>query len=107
MSKDAVHIVSIIVVFLLIFIFVYTSGFFVSKVVDAVTLGLINRLSGAVFGILANALILSVLIILFNRVNDKKQWIESETIDKTYLYKPIEKVAPAIFPEKLFKKLLN
>jgi len=40
---------------------------------------------------------------LFNRVNDKKQFIKSETLEKTYLYKPIEKVAPAIFPESFFK----
>ena len=107
MNEIAVHIVTFVVVFLLIFIAVYTSGFLVSKVADVVTLGLINRLSGAVFGILANALILSTLIMLFNRVNDKKQLINSEAIEKSYLYKPMEKVAPAIFPERFFKKLLN
>jgi membrane protein required for colicin V production len=107
MSDVATHIVSFIVIFLLIIILVSTSGVLVSKVADAVTLGMINRLAGAAFGILANALILSVLIMLFNRVNDKKQLITSETIEKTYLYKPIGKVAPAIFPEKFFKKLLD
>jgi membrane protein required for colicin V production len=71
------------------------------------TLGMINRLSGAAFGILANALILSVLVLLFDRVNEKKRFIEPEMIEKTYLYKPIGKVAPAIFPESFFKKLLN
>ena len=106
-SDVAVHIVTFVVIFLLIFIVVYTSGFLVSKVADAVTLGLINRLAGAAFGILANALILSVLIMLFNRINEKKHFIESGTIDKTHLYKPLETVAPAIFPEKFFKKLLN
>jgi len=107
MNDVAVHIVSFIVVFLLIFILGYTSGFLGTKFIDAVTLGLINRLSGAAFGIFANALILSVLIMLFNRINEKKQLITSETINKTYLYKPIEKVAPAIFPEKFFNKILN
>jgi len=106
MNDVVVHIVSFIIVFLLIFMIVYTSGFLVSKIIDAVTLGLINRLAGSIFGIIANALILSVLIMLFNQVNEKKQWIKSETIEKTYLYKPIEKVAPAIFPEKFFKKFL-
>ena len=105
---DAVcYIISFIIVFLLIMILVYTSGFFVSKVVDAVTLGMINRLSGAAFGILANALILSVFILLFDRINDKKQFVESETLEKSYLYEPVGKVAPAIFPESFFNKLLN
>ena len=101
------YIISFIVIFLLIIIFVYTSGILVSKMVDATTLGIINRLAGVVFGVLANALILSVLILLFNRFNDKRQIIHSETLEKTYLYKPVEKVAPAIFPEKFFKKLLD
>ena len=107
MGDVACSIVSFIVVFILIMLLVYTSGYFVSKVADAVTLGMINRLAGSVFGLLANALVLSVLILLFNRMNDKKQFIKTEILEKTYLYKPLEKVAPAIFPEKFFKKLLD
>jgi len=103
----ACYIVSFIVVFLSVLMLVYISGYLVTKVADAVALGMINRLSGAVFGIFTNVLVLSVLIMLFNRVNEKKQFIEKETLEKSYLYKPIEKVAPAIFPEKFFKKLLG
>jgi membrane protein required for colicin V production len=105
MDDLACSIVSFFVVFLLVLILVYTSGFLVSKIIDVITLGMINRLAGAIFGILANAIIMSVLILLFNRVNDKKHFIESETLEKTYLYDPIGKVAPAFFPEKFFKKL--
>ena len=101
------HIVSFIIVFLLILILVYTSGQLVSKVVEAVTLGMINRLTGAAFGILANALILSALILLFDRMNDKKHFIEPEVLEKTYLYEPVKKIAPAIFPETFFSKLLK
>ena len=104
--SDAVcFIVSFIIVFALILILLYVSGYLVSKVVDALTLGMINRLTGATFGIFANALILSVLILLFDRVNEKKHFIEAEALEKTHLYQPIGKVAPAIFPEKFFKKL--
>ena len=101
------YIVSFIVIFSLILILVYTSGYLVSKVADALTLGMVNRLTGAAFGILANALILSVLILLFDRINEKKKFIEPETLAKTYLYEPVGKVAPAIFPERFFKKLLK
>ena len=106
--SDAIcYIISFIILFSLILILVYTSGYLVSKVADVLTLGMINRLAGAAFGILANALIMSVLILLFDRVNEKKHFIESETLEKTYLYKPIGKTALAIFPEKFFKKLLD
>ena len=99
--------VSFVIIFLFILILVYTSGFLVSKVASAVTLGMINRLAGAAFGIFANVLVLSVLIILFNRVNKEKKFIEPEILEKTYLYEPIGKAATAIFPEKFFNKLLN
>jgi len=107
MSELACSIVSFIIVFLLVLILVYTSGHLITKAVNATAMGMINRLAGAAFGILTNALILSVFILLFNRINDKKLFIEKETIEKTFLYKPIGKVAPAIFPEKFFKRLLD
>ena len=107
MNELVCSIASFILVFVLILILVYTSGYLVSKVADATTLGLINRIAGAIFGIFANALILSVVILLFNRVNDKKDFIKRETLEKTYLYEPVGKVAPAIFPETFFSKLLD
>ena len=105
MDETTRSIISFVVVFLLMLILVYTSGFLVSKVADAVTLGLINRLAGAFFGIFANALVLSVIIILLNKINDKKNFLPKDKLEKTYLYEPIGKVAPAIFPEKFFNKV--
>jgi len=103
----ACSIVSFVFIFLLVLLLVYASGYLVTMVVSATALGMLNRLSGAAFGILTNALVLSVFIVLFNRVNDQKSFIELEKLDETYLYEPIGKVAPAIFPEKLFSKLLD
>jgi len=107
MSELACSIVSFVFVFFLVLLLVYVSGYLVSSVVSAVALGMINRLSGAAFGIFANALILSVFILLFNRVNDKRQFIEPETLKRTHLYEPVGKVAPAIFPERFFSRILD
>ena len=99
----AAAITSFVIVFLFILIFVYISGTLATKFLNAITLGLMNRLAGAAFGIFINALILSVLILLFNRINEKKHFIKLETLEKSYLYYPIEKIAPAILPEWFFK----
>ena len=107
LSDVTCSIVSFIAVFLLILILINISGYLFSKIADIIALGLINRLAGAAFGIFTNALILSALVLLFNRVNDKKQFIKPETLEKTYLFEPIGKVIPAIFPEKFFSPLLN
>jgi len=106
-SDLAGWIVSFIIVFLLIILLAYISGFIATKLIDIVSLGMINRLSGAVFGVFTNVLILSLLIMLFNRINEKKNYVDAETLEKTYLYKPVEKVAPAIFPENFFEKIVK
>jgi len=103
-SDLAGWIVSFIIVFLLIILLMYISGYIATMLIDAVSLGMINRLSGAVFGIFANALILSLIIMLFNHINEKKNFVDDKTLEKIYLYKPIEIVAPTIFPEKFFNK---
>ncbi len=105
MSELACSVVSFAIVFLLILILVYTSGFLVTKIANATSLGLINRLAGAAFGIFTNALILSVIIVLVDRINEQKHFLPEEKLEKTYLYKPVGKVAPAIFPGEFFTKV--
>ena len=107
LSDVVCYFVSFFVVFFLFLILVNISGFLVTKIADFIALGLINRLAGAVFGIFTNAFILSALILLFSRVNEKKQFVDSETLEKTYLYKPVGKIASAILPEKFFSTLLS
>ena len=105
MSETVCSVVSFVIIFLLILILVYTSGHLVTKIINIAALGMINRLAGAAFGIFANALILSVIILLLNRINDKKEFMPKDKLEKSLLYKPIGKVAPAIFPEKFFNKV--
>ena len=105
-SNTACSAVSFCLVFLFVMILVYISGYLVSRLAEATTLGMINRLAGAAFGILANLLVLSVIILLFNLANIKMDFVKHETLEKSYLYEPIEKIAPAVCPEKL-KNLLK
>ena len=97
----ASEIYSFMSIFILTLIIVYTSGYLVSKAVNVITLGLINRLAGAAFGIFANILILSVIIFLFNKYNDNKEL--HKKLDESYLFHPIGKVAPAICPDSIKK----
>ena len=103
MGELAAAIVSFIFVFVLALILVYTSGRLVTKVVSVAGLGMINRLSGAAFGILANVLILSIIFSLFGRVNDKKQkpFIEKATLSESILYEPVKNAAQLIVPDAI------
>ena len=100
-------VISFIIIFLIIMILLSVTGAILTKLIDVIALGMINRLAGAAFGILTNVLVLSIIILFFNSMNDKKQFIEPKTIEKTYLYEPIRKFAPTILPERIFTKLLD
>ena len=102
MNDLACSIVSFIIVFIVVLLLVLVSGFLVTKLANATALGMLNRLAGAAFGILANALILSIIILFFNRMNDNERFVEKQVIDETYLYEPIGKVATVIFPDRFF-----
>ncbi|MDR2848914.1 MAG: CvpA family protein [Bacteroidales bacterium] len=105
MSRLACSFVSFAIVFLCMMLLVILSGKLVTKLLDVIALGLINRLLGACFGLLVNALFLSVLIIFINKFNKQIHFLSDKTIAQTYLYKPVGDLSPAIFPEKYFKIL--
>ncbi len=106
-GETAMSAVSFAVVFLIILILVYTSGYLITKVANVMTLGLINRLAGAAFGIFVNALALSVIILILNKVDAKVAFLPKDKLEKSWLYNPIAKIAPALYPEKFFEKLLK
>jgi membrane protein required for colicin V production len=66
--------------------------------VEAAMLGILNRLAGMAFGILKSLLILSVVLVVFDRINSDVTIIPKEKIDDSRLYKPIRNLTPSIFP---------
>jgi membrane protein required for colicin V production len=62
------------------------------------SLGIINRLLGGVFGGLKIALLISVLILVLNNFSITKLIVSEDKIKKSISYTPIESIAPAILP---------
>jgi membrane protein required for colicin V production len=69
-----------------------------TKLADFAYLGWINKALGGVFGTLKLALILSVLIMIFDRFNDTIPFVNKEAKEQSILYEPIKKLAPTLFP---------
>ena len=76
--------------------------FFIAKLaertVKAGGVGWLNKIFGGIFGILKFALILSLLIFIFEAVERSYPMVKGETKTGSLLYGPISKVAPAILP---------
>jgi membrane protein required for colicin V production len=97
-TNKYMNIISFIVTFLLVIILVILLGKSIEKLVKATKLGLINRLAGGALGIFKVVLILSTILLILNAIKMDDVLISKETKDSSLLYRPVEKVAPFIFP---------
>ncbi|MDD2382106.1 MAG: CvpA family protein [Mariniphaga sp.] len=97
-EHDYINIISFILTFVVIVILVHIIGSSVNKLVEAAMMGFLNKMAGLVFGIVRSALILSIILLLFDRVNKDVEIISPETTLESRLYEPVRNLAPSIFP---------
>ena len=64
-----------------------------------VSLGMISRLLGGVFGVLKTAFIISALLLVFNTLDYHLKLIPGEQKKKSLLYQPISEMVPFLLPE--------
>ena len=95
---DNLNLISFIVTFVVIVILVHLVAGSLSKLVEAAMLGWANRITGLVFGILKTAFILSILLLIFNKIDEDVHILSPETKMNSQLYDPIRKFAPSVFP---------
>lgn len=86
------------VTFIVVVIAVNLLGRFLDKVVRAAALGFFLRITGAIFGVIKVALILSVVFVFINTVNQKIKILPEKVTSGSNLYNPIADIAPTIFP---------
>lgn len=87
------------VTFLGIVIALNLLGRLLTSLLKAVALNGINRLVGAIFGLLKWSFILSILLFLWRPIQEGSiKWPTPEDRDKSILYQPISSLAPLFFP---------
>jgi membrane protein required for colicin V production len=97
-NEQTINITAFAITFVLIIVVIALAGKALTKLADFASLGILNKLLGGVFGALKIGLILSVVLIVFNKMNNTITFISEEEIDKSILYKPVKSLAPMIFP---------
>jgi membrane protein required for colicin V production len=90
--------ISFFVTFVLIVVAVQIIGNLVDKLVSSLALGFINRLAGIVFGVLKTALILSVVLIVFDEVDENVGILPPEKKAESRIYEPVKNLVPSFFP---------
>ncbi len=91
-----------VVSFILIFAVVVTLLFLLGKILEAsvkiILLGWLNKLLGLVFSLLKYALIIGLLIILFDQINNRFGLVSGEYLDSSFMYTGFREMSYAIFP---------
>jgi membrane protein required for colicin V production len=97
-NTEHLNLISFIATFILIVILVHLVASSLSKLLEVAMLGWLNRLTGMVFGFLKTAFILSILLLVFDKIDNDVHILSQKTKSESHLYEPIRKFAPAIFP---------
>ena len=97
-SEKTINITAFAITFVIIVLAISLAGKALTKLADFASLGILNKLLGAVFGALKIGLILSVLLIVFDRMNNTLPFVDEEDIEDSVLYEPIKSIAPILFP---------
>lgn len=97
-SPEYMNVIAFSVAFISIVLVVHLVAFVVEKLIKAVALSFVNRLLGMGFGLLVTAFVISMILWPVNQVNAERQIIKPERIEGSMLYRPLSKIAPAVFP---------
>jgi len=90
--------ISFAVIFIGVILIVIGIAKLLEKFVKAVSLGFVNKLGGAIFGILKFGLILSMIIFFLEAANKSVSFIPDETKKNSLLYEQVQKIAPIAIP---------
>lgn len=103
-DEKTITISAFAITFVIIVLAIALAGKALTKLADFAALGIINKFLGGVFGALKIALILSVVLNVFDRLNNTITFVDEDNIDDTVLYKPVKTLVPSIFPNILDEK---
>jgi membrane protein required for colicin V production len=98
MTGQYVGIIAFIITFIIIVVIIHFIGSLADKIVDAVSLGFLNRILGMVFGVLKSVMIMSVFFAILNAIDVHRPFLPHDKIKESKFYNPISAIAPAIFP---------
>lgn len=97
-NKNTINVTAFIVTFVVIVLAISLAGKALTKLASFVFLGALNKILGGLFGGAKVALILSVLLLLLNKIQLTKRLISDEDKATSIFYEPVQSLAPLIMP---------
>ena len=102
-DEKYINIVAFAITFVIIVLVIALAGKALTKLANFAALGILNKLAGGLFGVLKIGLILSILLIVFDNMNNTIPFADEKDLEDSILYEPVKGLAPMIFPSILNK----
>ncbi|HLW63369.1 MAG TPA: CvpA family protein [Flavobacterium sp.] len=97
-NPNATTVAAFFITFVIVLIVLHLLGKLLTRIIETLALGFINRLAGALFEGIKALLIISVLLNLFQKINQNALIVSEEQLNESVFYRPIEEVSRYIFP---------
>ena len=98
LDPSILNVVSFVLIAIVVAVLLHLVGALITNAMKALSLGFVNRLLGLIFGVLKVALILGLLILLFETLNSSLQIVKPEATANAVVYNALKNAANAIFP---------
>jgi membrane protein required for colicin V production len=100
-NEKTINITAFAITFVIIVLAISLAGKALTKLADFAALGLLNKLLGAVFGGLKIAMILSIVLMIFAKMNKTIPFVDEQDLEDSVLYEPVKSIAPMVLPNFL------
>ena len=98
LSETILNIVGFVLILAVVALLLHLVGKLILRLFKAVDLGWLNWILGLVFSLLKAALVIGLVLVLFDTLNLKFELVKPETLDQSVLYAPLRDAAYKVFP---------
>lgn len=98
-STQGTRIVAYILIFLVVLLVVFLIGKIVEKTVDLMAMGWLNKLLGAIVGIIKGIMIVCLALYLINKFDTRQKVITPQVKENSLFYGPAMDVVHLVAPE--------
>lgn len=106
-NENNINIAAFVLTFLAVLIAVNLLGKLLTKIVQVLLLGMVNKLLGGVFGVLKSLLVLGVLMIFLDEKIGLSKWISVETKESSLFYDIFYESGSLIYHQILENQLIQ
>lgn len=97
-EQKYINIMAFAITFVVIVFVIALAGKALTKIADFIFLGFFNKILGGIFGALKIAVILSVVLIVFDKFNKSIPFADEDDLENSVLYTHVKAIVPIFLP---------